>query len=157
MRSIKKTTKRTAIVGGTVAALIGGGVAFAAWTSTGTGHGTATAATAVALDVNVGSVSNLFPTSYVDVPFTVKNMNPYQITLTGAHPSNIAVDAGHSDCNVGSVTADNVSLTDVIAPLATSASHMVRIHMSNAALDACQGATFSFDLTANGASSGSNN
>jgi hypothetical protein len=156
MRNIKKSTKRTAIVGGTVAALIGGGVAFAAWTSTGTGHGTAAAATAIALDVNVGSVSNLFPTSYVDVPFTVKNTNPYQITLSSAVPSHIAVDSAHTACGVESITADTVTLGDVIEPGASSSSHMVRVHMSNGAIDACQDATFTFDLTANGKSSGTN-
>lgn len=38
----KKNTKRVAIVGATTAALLGGGVAFAYWTTSGSGSGSAT-------------------------------------------------------------------------------------------------------------------
>ena len=136
-----------------VVALIGLGVAYAAWTSTGTGAGTATAGTAASLTVTVGSGANLYPTGTVDVGFTVKNNNPYEVTLSSAHPQGISVDAAHSGCNVASVTAADVPLSDAIAAGATSPSHNVSLSMSNAAVDACQGATFSFDLVVTGASS----
>jgi hypothetical protein len=145
--------KRLLAVVVTVVAILGVGVAYAAWTSTGTGTGTATAGTASSLTVTVGTASNLYPTGSVNVGFTVKNTDPYQVTLTNAHPQNITVDAGHSACNVASVTAADVPLTDVLAAGATSASHNVALSMSNAAVDACQGATFTFALVVSGASS----
>lgn len=151
MRNIKRGT----LIGGTTLALIGGGIAFAAWTSTGTGSGDATAGTAGDLTVSVGSASGLYPTGSVTVPFTVTNDNDYEVTLSGAEPSNFTVDAGHSTCNVASVDGVDVVLSDVVAAAGTSASRNVTVTMSNAATDACQGATFAFDLLVSGASSGS--
>lgn len=145
--------KRLTVIVVAVVALIGLGVAYAAWTSTGTGTGTATAGSAANLTVTVGSGTNLYPTGTVNVGFTVKNNNPYQVTLSNAHPQNFSVDAAHSGCNVASVTAADVAVSDVIAAGATSPSHNVTLAMSNAAVDACQGATFSFDLVVTGASS----
>jgi hypothetical protein len=145
--------KRLLAVALGVVALIGVGVAYAAWTSTGTGTGTASAGTAASLTVTVGTGTNLYPTGSVNVGFTVKNNNPYQVTLSNAHPQNVSVDAAHSACNVASVTAADVAVSDVIAAGATSPSHNVTLSMSNAAVDACQGATFAFDLVVTGASS----
>jgi hypothetical protein len=51
------------------------------------------------------------------------------------------------------VTGADVTLSDTLAAGATSSSRNVVISMSNAAVDACQGATFSFDLVVTGASS----
>ncbi len=150
---MRTTTRRTAAIAAFVFALMGVTVAFASWTSTGTGSGTAAAGNATPLVVTVGTASGLYPTGSVNVGFTVKNTNPYSVTLSNAHPSNISVDAGHSTCNVASISAADVSLTDVLATGATSPSRNVAIAMSNAATNACQGATFSFDLTVTGASS----
>jgi hypothetical protein len=150
---MRTTTRRTAIIGTSVIALMGAGVAFAAWTATGTGSGSATGGTAVPLVVTVGTVSNLYPTGTVQVGFTVKNNNPYAVTLAGGTPSGFAVDAGHSTCNIASISGSAVVLSDVILAGGTSPSHNVPVSMSNAAVDACQGATFTFNLTVNGASS----
>jgi hypothetical protein len=146
-------SKRIAAIVATVVAILGAGVAFAAWTSTGTGTGSATAGTAANLTVTVGNATGLYPTGSVQVGFTVKNNNSYAVTLSGAHPQNFSVDAGHSGCNVASVSGADVTLSDSLAAGATSSSHNVAISMSNAAIDACQGATFSFDLVVTGASS----
>jgi hypothetical protein len=150
---MRKPLKRFGAIATIVLALLGVGVAFAAWTSTGTGTGTATADTAKNLTVTVGTASGLYPTGSVNVGFTVKNNNPYQVTLTNAHPQNFQVDAGHGGCNLAAISAADVTLSDVLAAGATSASHNVNIAMSNAAVDACQGATFTFDLVVSGASS----
>lgn len=149
-----RKTKRTAVVGIAALGLIGGGVALAAWTATGTGQGDATATSAKDLIVNVGSATGLYPTGSENVSFTVRNPNPYQVTLTNAHPTNFTVDAAHSACNVGaSISAADVALTDVLAASTTGAAHTVVVEMDNDAIDACQGATFSFDLVVAGASS----
>jgi len=153
---LKLRTRSAGVVAG-VAVLAGIGVAFAAWTSTGTGQGTAQAGTAGTLTVSVETKAGLYPTGSVQVPFTVTNTNPYAIKLTTAHPQNFTVDAQHSGCTVtgGVITGDDVALSDTLAPSATSASHQVTIKMSNDAVDACQGATFGFDLVVTGASAAS--
>ncbi len=149
-----RNIKRSAIVGGAALALIGGGIAFAAWTSTGTGTGSAVADHNKDLVVSVNTnVTGLFPTGHVDVPFTVQNKNPYKMLLSGAVASNLTVDSGHSTCGVTSVSIPAVTLTDSLAPSETSGPHMVRVNMDNSAVQACEGATFTFDLTATGASS----
>ena len=55
------TRRSTAAVVATLA-LVGTGIAFAAWTSTGTGSGSADATSATDLTVTVGSTSGLYPT-----------------------------------------------------------------------------------------------
>ena len=77
--------KRSAGIAAVVAGLLGAGVAFAAWTSNGTGTGTATATTATPLVISqTASASGLYPTGQVSAPFTVKNPNPYSVTLATA-------------------------------------------------------------------------
>jgi hypothetical protein len=107
---MSKTTRRSVVVGGTVAALFGAGIAVAAWTNYGEGSGTATAGQAQALTVTVSNVSGLFPTGSVDVPFTVTNPNPYGIKLTKAELKSVAVDNAHSGCATSVVTGTEVTV-----------------------------------------------
>lgn len=148
-----RTIKKTAIVGGTVAALMGGGVAFAAWTTTGIGTGSAVAGSAQSLVVTTTQATGLVPNGTVNVPFTVRNPNSYQVTLNTVSLGDVTVDSGHGGCLVSSVTGATLPDTDVIPGGATSPSRNFVVAMSNAANDACQGATFTFTLTASGASS----
>ncbi len=98
---MKNFTRRSTIAGVATLALVGTGIAFAAWTSTGTGSGTADATNAVNLTVNVGNASGLYPTGSKTATFTVTNPNPYAVKLTGADAAtNFGVDAGHSGCNL---------------------------------------------------------
>jgi hypothetical protein len=146
--------KRAIAITATVAALAGAGVAFAAWTSTGTGTGTATATSATNLVITqTATVSGLYPTGQVSVPFTVKNPNPYSVTLATAKASNFVVDAGHSTCAVSALSGVDMVLSDVLTTNATSAAKNMVIKMDNTAVDACQGATFTFDVKVTGASS----
>lgn len=149
-----KFAKRSAGITVAVVALAGAGVAFAAWTSTGTGTGTATAGSASNLVITqTASATGLYPTGQVSAPFTVQNPNPYAVTLSGATASNFSVDSGHSGCNVASVSASPITLSDVIPAGGTSSAHNMVVQMANSANDACQGATFTFTITVNGASS----
>ncbi|MGH3496938.1 MAG: hypothetical protein ACRDP1_05680 [Nocardioidaceae bacterium] len=153
--SVKRTTRRIAFVGVTSAALLGAGVALAAWTTSGDGTGTATAVTSKPLTVAVSNVSGLYPTGSVTVPFTVTNPNGYNVTLAMVSLKSVTVDAAHSTagCLPSVVTGADLPDTDVIASGATSASRNFSVTMSNAATDGCQGATFTVTLTATGASS----
>jgi hypothetical protein len=146
--------KRSIAITATVGALVGAGVAFAAWTSQGTGTGTATAGSATNLVITqTGTATGLYPTGQVSVPFTVKNTNPYSVTLATAKASNFTVDAGHSGCLVSAISGVDLTLSDVLTTGSTSAAKNMVIKMDNTAVDACQGATFTFDIKVTGASS----
>ena len=158
-----RKTQKTAVVGGSVVALMAAVVAFAAWTSTGSGEGSATADyTSSDLVVTVGGVSGLYPTGEFDVPFTVTNNNDYDVTLASVTLDSVTVDAAHgtAGCAASSVvsaaTGPSGSLvdTDVATKDGTpTASRNFPITMLNSASEACKGAVFTLTLTASGASS----
>jgi hypothetical protein len=151
---IMHRTKRTVVVAGTTAVLIGGGIAFAAWTTNGTGTGTATATTDTPLTVNVSNVLGLYPTGTFNVPFTVSNTNGYDVTLQKVTLESVSVDGSHSTCATTVVTGADLTDTDVVAKTnGVTASKNFPVTMSNAATDACKGATFTLTLKAWGASS----
>jgi predicted transcriptional regulator len=157
MRKIQKT----AIVGGTVAVLFAGGVAYAAWTSTGSGTGTATAGTDAGVGVAGNAVSGLFPTGTKDITVTVSNPNPYAVDLDSITADSVAVDATHgtAGCVVtGIVTADGGTYagdnaTDRIAAkvgdTVSSITRDLTVHMGADAADACKGAVFTVTYTGN--------
>ena len=139
------------------------GVAFAAWTTGGSGAGQASAGSATSMTISAGTPSSsLYPTASADVAATVSNPNPYKVHVSSISLGAVSVDAGHSGCNLGSVTVtspqDNSgSGWDVPAKSgAVNGSLSVdlanAISMTNAANDSCQGATFTVALTATGAS-----
>ena len=139
------------------------GVAVAAWTTGGSGSGQAQAGSATSMTISAGTPgSRLYPTASADVAATVSNPNPYKVHVSSIALGAVSVDAGHSGCNLGSVTVtspqDNSgSGWDVPAKSgAVNGSLNVdltsAISMSNAANDSCQGATFTVALTATGAS-----
>jgi hypothetical protein len=132
--------KRVLVVGGTVAALTGVGVAFAAWTSTGTGAGTATAGTAKNLTVTAGAPSGLYPTGTVTMPVTVTNNNTYKVQLDTI--DFIDATASTPGCSASTVTSAGGSYQNVFIAPGASVSKDLTVSMTNAAEDACQGASF---------------
>ncbi len=151
---MRPLARRSSAVAATTVGLLGLGVAFAAWTSTGEGTGTAEAAQAKPLAVHVTNVTGLYPTGSVDVPFTVSNPNPYNVTLSSVTLKSVAVDAAHSDCATSVVTGADLPVNLVATKNGgTTASQSFTVSMSNAATDACQGATFTLTLKASGLSS----
>ena len=148
---MKRTAKRSTVVGSVLALLLGAGVAFAAWTATGTGSGTANVDTAQALGVSAASVTELFPTGTVEVSVTVTNPNPYKVQL-----ANVAFDSATTakpGCDASVISSlGSGDLTDVLAADGGSAVIPVDVTMSNAATDECQGAAFTVTFTATGAS-----
>ena len=154
---MRNITKRSIAITTAVAALAGAGVAFAAWTTNGSGSGSVTAASSKPLVITQTgpTVTGLFPTGSVNVPFSVKNDNPYAVALTGATGGTFTVDAAHSGCNVASLSADPVTLTGTTVAAnstGTAAAQTMTIKMSNAAVDACQGAIIGFTISVSGAS-----
>lgn len=151
MRKIQKT----AIVGGAVATLMAGGVAFAAWTSTGQGTGTAEAGQAAGLTVHVTGASDLKPTESVSLDITVDNGNSYAVNLDSLtyNPTASSVSGGDGPgCSVADLSSvDSLpSITDRIAGNDTSAIHSVDVTMDDDASPDCQNATFNlvFDASA---------
>ena len=149
----------TAVVGLSIA----GAAAYAAWTVNGSGSGSASAATAQGLTLTAGSAASaLYPGATADVDTTVANSNPFPVhvtslTLDTTHGSNgFAVDAGHSGCNLGSLsftTATNGGNGwDIAANGSLDVDASGSISMGSGANDSCQGATFTVYLTATAAS-----
>jgi hypothetical protein len=135
------------------------GVAIAAWTTGGSGSGQAQAGTAQNLTISAGTPStSLYPGASADVAATVNNPNPYPVHVSSIALGAVTVDAGHSGCNLSSVSVTSPQ-TNAGAGwnLAASGSASVdlanAISMDNTSNDSCQGATFTVALTATGASS----
>ena len=108
-----RTTKKAAVVGTTVAALMGSGIAFAAWTSTGSGDGSASAATDKGLSVSAAPVTGLFPTGTQNQAVTVTNNNDYPVTLDALTSSVTTHDAG--TCKITSVLNDGPATARIAA------------------------------------------
>jgi hypothetical protein len=154
---------RKRLVGLAVSAVIGlsvaGAAAYAAWTVNGSGSGTASATSAVPLTLSAGSPqSPLYPGASADVDATVQNSNPFPVHVssvaidTSKGTNGFDVDAGHSGCNLSSLsftTADNGGAGWYIAANSTADLDADNaIAMDTTANDACQGATFTVYLTA---------
>jgi hypothetical protein len=148
---MKRTAKRSTVVGSVLALLLGAGVAFAAWTSTGLGSGTATATDAQDLGVAADSPTGLFPTGSVPVSVTVTNPNPYKIKLTSVEFIDATTTVVGCDAAVLSAT-DLTDLTDVIPADGGTVSKDIDVTMSNLAENLCQDAEFTVNFRATGSS-----
>jgi hypothetical protein len=156
---MRKRVSRKLAVATTVAALSAVGLVYAAWTTNGGGSGYAKAGTAQALttvDVSASTSATLYPGGPAgDVLIRIDNPNPFPVKVTGvAGNGAISADAGHSGC-----TTTGVSFTDqtglnisVPATSQTTTTLTGAASMSNASLNACQGATFTIPVTISGAS-----
>jgi hypothetical protein len=158
---ISKKQKAT-IVGGTVAALVMGGAAFAYWTAGGSGSATAKADAAVSdLSLATSTISGLVPGATVTVPVTATNPNA---------TTSVAIKT----LTAGAVTSDKTACTALIAAPGTAVTAVatatspaavvapnggtavvgsVDVTMANSATvdqSSCKGATFTVALTAAG-------
>ncbi|MEA2974353.1 MAG: hypothetical protein QOG82_2811 [Actinomycetota bacterium] len=159
----KISRARTALIvtAGLTGFAIVGGIAFAAWTSSGVGSGRAASGTAVQLTVNAATgTADLFPgTTQGDVYFTITNTNPYPVTFTSMTLGSAITNTVPGDataCPPTNVTATGATGLSLVAP-ASSTSAMLSIpnvvSMSSAAPDGCQTKTVEIPLTLSGASS----
>jgi hypothetical protein len=142
----------------TVLALAAVGLVYAAWTTNGSGSGYAKAGTAQALttvDVSATTSASLYPGTSGDVKLQINNPNPYAVRVTAVSGNGtITADAGHSGCTTTGVSfANQSSLTiDIAANSSTTSTLTGAASMSNASLNACQGATFTIPVSLTGAS-----
>jgi hypothetical protein len=143
-----RNRKRIVIAGvAMAAALVGGGVAWAAWTSSGSGTGSVTSTTSIDSTITpTGTNVDLFPGATTTFTVSVNNPNKYPVKVD-------SISAGSSNlvngCVAGSVYSDAVSPAPatVIAPGA-SGTYTLTVHMIGDASDACKSQTFTLPLTA---------
>ena len=157
---MKKVHARLVTVAGAIAALLAGGVVFAAWVVPGTGQGYSKAKQAQALttdDIGATTVDQLYPGATGDVKVKVNNPNPFPVTVT-AVDGNGAVDSDKANCtDVGGdagkktgVTFANQSLNSGnIVPANGNLTLTLNnaVSMSNQSVSACQGAVFSIPVS----------
>jgi hypothetical protein len=147
----------------TVGLTIAGAAAYAAWSVNGSGSGSASAATAQNLTLTAGlAASTLYPGANADVDTNVLNSNPFPVHVTSLAldtakgQSGFGVDAGHSGCNLSSLsftTATNGGNGwDIAANTPADLDASGSVAMDSSANDSCQGATFTVYLTAAAAS-----
>ena len=139
------------------------GLVYAQWTTNGSGNAYAKAGTAAALstvDVSASTTATLYPGVSGDVLIKLDNPNPYAVTVTGISGNGtITADAGHSGCTTTGVTFTNQTGLTLTVPAKSGGVDGVlqttltgAASMSNASLNACQGATFTIPVTITGSS-----
>lgn len=147
-----------------LALVVGASLAFAAWTTSGSGQGYAKAGSAEALstlNAAASTTASLYPGSDGDVKLEISNPNSFPVRVTSVSlngtNADISADAGHSGCTTTGVSFTNRSgLTiDVPAGGTQTATLTGAASMSNASLNACQGATFTIPVTLSGSSNAS--
>jgi hypothetical protein len=149
--------KRLAVLGVGFLVLVGGGIAFAAYLSTGAGSASATSSTAVNSVISPSSTGTpLYPGSSTPVTIGITNPNPYpaRVTSISAGSSNATGTSGA--CTAGTVTTPAVTAppTTVIPPNGTG-SYTLTASMKADPDNSCQNQTFTLPLTAQLASAAS--
>lgn len=139
------------------AGLLGVGIAFAAWTSSGSGSGTAQATDSQNSVIAAGtSAADLYPGATKSVTVTISNPNAYPVLVN-------SISAGSSvlvntSCVAGTVTSD-VRATDATGLFQSdnstktiaaggSGTYTLVTHMAASAVDACKSQTFALSLSA---------
>jgi len=158
------TRRKIAAAAGAATLATAGIVAYAAWTTSGSGTGSVAARHAAALIVGDGQTSTtLYPTGKADLVVTLQNTNDYNVEVTSiaqgalvsGSPSPVSVSDNHNGCTASTVTFTPPTVDFVIGANTT---YTLTLHnsvaMSNSAEDACQGATFTVPVIANGGSTG---
>jgi hypothetical protein len=152
-----------AIIGATFAVV---GLVYAAWTTNGTGSAYTKAGTALSLttvDVSASTAATLYPGTSGDVLVKIDNPNPYSVTVSAVSlngtNADIAPDGSHSSCTTTGVSFANQTGLSISVPAksggvdgTTQTTLTGAASMSNASLNACQGATFTIPVTISGAS-----
>jgi hypothetical protein len=153
---MKGLKKKVAVVGVAVGAVIGGNMAYAAWTANGSGSGNAQALSAQSVTVTARTgTADLYPgVTAGDVFFTLNNTNPYSVTFTSMTSGTVSSGASGAcaSTNVTAIGATGLSIT-VPGNSTLDASIPDVVTMVAGAPDGCQGVTFTIPLTLAGTQS----
>ena len=137
-------------------ALLGGGLAYAYWPTTGSGSAAATngdlrAVTVTALIAGDTPAESLIPGGNADVILRVSNPNDYAVQVYSVTGNGaVTADAGHAACTTTGVTfTPPPSPTGITVP--ADSTQLLRLpaaaSMSTTSLAACQGASFQVPVT----------
>lgn len=139
--------KRTAVIAGVAVVAIGGGVAYAAWSSSGSGPGQVGSTTNIDSAISpVSGAGGLYPGRTVSFEVTINNPNGYPVKVT-------SIGAGSSDvtsggCAAGTVTSAAVSNPNGTIAAGKSGTYTLQATMNADAADNCKSQTFTLPLTA---------
>jgi len=153
----------------TAAAVVVTSMVFAAWTSNGTGSATTKAGSSSALstvDASASTSATLYPGVDGDVKLTISNPNPFAVRVTNVSlngtNSDITPDGSHSGCDPTGVSFTNQTGLSIDVPGksggtngSATATLTGAASMSNASVNACQGATFTIPVSLTGSSNAS--
>ena len=151
-------------VAAAAAVLVNAGAAWAYWMLGGEGTGVAVAGTTVELTLTGRSDDSkpLYPGGTTNLTVTVTNQNDFPIKITSVSPGEKAVtaDSAHRDAGcrtTGVVVANDVTPVSWDVPKNTIGVFTVPdgVRMTNSSDSACQGATFTIPVRANGVSNAS--
>jgi hypothetical protein len=145
------------VVGATasIGLVVGGTIAYAAWSASGSGGSQAKALTAQTLTVNAGTgAADLYPGfTNGDLYFTLTNTNPYPVTMTAMSPGAVT-SSDPTNCPASNVSATSKSgLSLNVAANGTSGPLSIAdvVSMQASAPDGCQGVTFTIVINLTGA------
>ncbi len=150
--------RRARLLIGAVAALtigLGVGAAYAYFTSSGSGSGTASTGS-VTLTTNVTAGSGLYPGGSVSVTVKLNNASASAaLTISSLSQNGSATiqTVGKGTCTPSVVTFTAGSLPGSPIGAGSFANVSGTVSMTSAALDGCQGTTFSIPLIATGKTS----
>ncbi|SES25527.1 hypothetical protein [Lentzea albida] len=138
--------KRTAVIAAVAALAVGGGVAYAAWTSTGSGSGSVGSTTSVNSTISpVNGAGGLYPGATVDFQVTISNPNDYPVAVSSISAGVSAITEG--GCAAGTVTSPAVSNAGTIVAKGTG-TYTLKATMNADAANNCKSQTFTLPLTA---------
>lgn len=163
------TRRALSTLAATGAAFVVTAFVFAAWTSNGTGSATTKAGSSEALstlDASASTSATLYPGVDGDVTLRISNPNPFPIRVTGVSlngtNANIEPDSGHAGCSPTGVSFNNKTGLTIDVPGKSGGTNGTATatlngaaSMSNASVNACQGATFTIPVTLTGTSNAS--
>ena len=150
----KPTVRRVVVVTAIVTATMGGGIAIAAWTSSGTGTAGAKAGTAAAPTTSTADLTALTPLLYPGATgparILVNNPNPYPVKVVSVTSNGTATGTGGSGtCVTTGITWNAQTPTTGNTVSANGSATLTlpgAVAMSTSVDDGCQGATFSIPV-----------
>lgn len=160
---MNRTTKRIGALATATTAVMGAGIAYAAWTATGTGSGAA-AATNMAVTVSAATAptADLFPNGSAGalvVKVTNPNSGVIQVSGIVANPASTATELEGSGCSNGTpkLSLNSAAISGYLSGLSAAAKQVAAsgntvftipgaVSMGGGADNSCQGQSLSYPV-----------
>ena len=141
----------------TSATVLGGGVAYAHWTTSGSATGSASTGTTVALTTSAATPSGtLVPGGTAPLVVTVTNPNPGPVTITSVQldtTRSVVVSGAVGTCTSPPLTVSAATSLTVAGGATTTLTVPNAVALGTTAASGCQGATFTLPVTLSGRTS----